>query len=763
MNPNDISKKKIDLMHSIMSNKKLSKAFKEAMSSPIGSTKRTQAKTVLSIMKKISGMRYDGMGGPMSGIQNTSTNANSLPDYSNMIIFPAAPKFKVRMPTQTAQKTSPVTIPASADGKGGYLDLPAIGNGNNNLSNLNTSIFSNNSIFPNLSGISLPSTSSNSSSAFTGVTNNTTPNISYPNLSSLSTGSVSNTPSSKLNLNVGTLPMSSTSTDLSSVSLDPKAKAEAYIQNIIHPTTSIGTTPAPVNSDTPIGPANQTPTDQIKQLQDELVKAGYMTQAEVNTGYGINGPKTQAALARAQNGGTSTTGTQTGSPSSSDPAIQSAQSAVNANTGPIKYGKELADASYGGNYRTYIDKLAQDKRKEYGLDALETQLSNLKAEKGNLIPTLQTYMDGKDQYLKAIQTLIDQTEGNITNVNMADPFTAKNYNDYLNYLYTLKGRQNTRYGNFLNAATADYQADVEKLQSNYDNVYKRYTDALSMDVTLSQNDYSLLMQMGADTYTSLENAPLKYENLEALRQQNLNTRLTNLQIAGKNNSSIDQDYQKNLAAYTNQYTIDNGSNNGKPDPLNGTIDFDQLPENGLVGLAFRLESKQAFTDFIRTALVKTQKAYANEPAKLAKVQKLVDDLAAYETAVYDSSGADLEVSPSIKTPITNQILGTVGEATQTAYTSYIKSNLPEIKTAVKDLVTPSGGWFGSKKTGIEDKATWLKNHNSLDPNFLETLYNKIKLIIPQYVTSSGKDSSNLLNELFPTGTDEDAKELSKIF
>jgi hypothetical protein len=39
---------------------------------------------------------------------------------------------------------------------------------------------------------------------------------------------------------------------------------------------------------------------QIKALQDSLVKQGYMTQAQVDTGYGIYGPKTTAAYAKYQ-------------------------------------------------------------------------------------------------------------------------------------------------------------------------------------------------------------------------------------------------------------------------------------------------------------------------------------------------------------------------------------------------------------------------------------------------------------------------------
>lgn len=41
-------------------------------------------------------------------------------------------------------------------------------------------------------------------------------------------------------------------------------------------------------------------TQQIKDLQDELVRKGYLTQAEVDTGYGTYGPRTTAAVKRLQ-------------------------------------------------------------------------------------------------------------------------------------------------------------------------------------------------------------------------------------------------------------------------------------------------------------------------------------------------------------------------------------------------------------------------------------------------------------------------------
>src|SRR4030042_5274697 len=39
---------------------------------------------------------------------------------------------------------------------------------------------------------------------------------------------------------------------------------------------------------------------EVKQLQDYLVSTGYMTQTQVNTGYGIYGPQTTAAVSALQ-------------------------------------------------------------------------------------------------------------------------------------------------------------------------------------------------------------------------------------------------------------------------------------------------------------------------------------------------------------------------------------------------------------------------------------------------------------------------------
>ena len=93
MQDKELIQKKNSLMKSILKNPKLARTFKDAIKAPIGSTKRTQAKSVISIMEKLRGIKNDGIGGP--GPQTPQGDQGSGPsDYSNLMIFPAAPAFK---------------------------------------------------------------------------------------------------------------------------------------------------------------------------------------------------------------------------------------------------------------------------------------------------------------------------------------------------------------------------------------------------------------------------------------------------------------------------------------------------------------------------------------------------------------------------------------------------------------------------------------------------------------------------------------------
>ena len=123
---NNLHQIKHNVLTSIMSNPKLARTFKEAMNAPIGSTKRDQAKSILSIMRKVGGDTFgnstgisDGQGG-LFNIQPMTTSAPSTPtptipyapDYSNLMVFPAAPALKK---TNNTVNSSNITYPLPKD------------------------------------------------------------------------------------------------------------------------------------------------------------------------------------------------------------------------------------------------------------------------------------------------------------------------------------------------------------------------------------------------------------------------------------------------------------------------------------------------------------------------------------------------------------------------------------------------------------------------------------------------------------------------
>ena len=696
MQNKDLTKRKNDLMKSILGNPKLSKAFKDAMGAPIGSTKREQAKSILSIMKKLSGVHYDGMGGPGPS-NNQSIQTSSLPDYSNMMIFPAAPKFKIKAPNNVDTKT------ATNDGQGGPYD----------------SLFS------------TPYTSS------VGTGKITAPSSPVPGgamASSLWNAIVNPKPTGQ------SLTGGATSTPLFGGAFsnyqapDPLTKAGQFlgIPKVNWPTLSKpGTAPLTSPNWTPI-PQSMIPgadTGKIQSTISDIVEKQTPTPTPTTTGVttgasatGTGTPPTQAAPTQ-----------PTERPMSEGEKIKAAaQQAVDESTGAGLFAMGVADEKFGGSLSQYINNLDKKLKVDFNLDNLETELSNLKAQKNNLVPTLTQYIQGKDKYLKFVDEMIDKTEGTLLQQDLGNPAVANSYNNYLNYLYTLKGRQSQRYGNFLNSAISDYNADLENTQSNYESVYSKYNDAITRQGTIAQNEYNTLYQTMGDLYNNLEQAPIKRANLEALQLQNYANQLTIADILLKQGQTTNPDFLKDVKEY-GDFISDK----------DGNFSDEAVGAGGLAGLFASINYQggdpQALAKAINTAMATSIKNSGGDATKRAlELKTLVDDLSSID------GGEQLAamITPSLSKaayPIVNE---------------YVLNNLDTIKTATAQLVGGKTRLFGlaNKKSGLTDKEGWMKDFQNLDKGILDSLYETTKLnIVPGSVYE--QNPSAYVSALFPGGDD----------
>ena len=690
--PNENYKKKNELMKSIMSNPKMARSFRDAMAAPIGSTKREEAKSILSIMKKVGGLRNDGMGGPFDGLMSPSNQSSpiSTTPSTSYYIFPSAPKLKSTT-TTPATTSDPIT-----DIKNMFSSNPILKSVGNTIST---------AIKPPV------------------ITN---------------TQSVSNSS------NMSPAPTTTIKTNQPNMSMAPVANANMSMAN-----GSVGySAPAPTQTQ----PTN---TETIKKLQSDLNNKNAGQPGWVPLAVdGIMGPKTTAAqsfvpISTSNNdtvnvpgntGGatrsfdtdtTNTNNTNTGTPSVNYKS--DAAQAIKEGTGPGLFAMTEANAKFGGSLDQYINNLDEKLQKDFNLEPLELQLSNLKAESENFIPTLVSYMKGKDQYSSAIDKMIDEAEGQLLDTNMADPFTANQYQNYMTYLYTLKGRQDGRYANYLNSAVSDYNADVTKLQSNYDNVYKRYTDALTRQGTIAQNEYNTLYTTMADLYTNLENAPIKAQNAKILQQQIDANNIALLQN-GVDSGSLYPDYYKDIETFSKNIT-----------DKDGVLLADQIGAGGLAGLfneAVNLsgEPKKALAvaKAINLAMSKGLASSTDKIGDLAKYKKLVSDLSQIE------GGQDMA----------DMITPSLNSASYPLVSDYVLQNLSTIKNAAKQLVEGKSSFFGKNtEPGLKDEAGWKKNFSSLNSSVLDDLYNHAQINYSgnpsDYVSTlfSGSNDKDIANKL----------------
>jgi len=847
-NSKDIIKRKNDLFRSIMKNPKLSRTFKEGLKAPIGSTKREQAKSIFSIIRKVGGV-HDGQGGPTSSMINTpQTTDNSVfnpTSYENMMIFPAAPKLKnsygltvspvtnttsgsfttsntgntknlttqnnnigtnlftTKTPdysnlfstkgynTQTETKPKSLTtkeiqqiVGATADGVVGPETLAAIkkyqlNNGltvdgivgpetlaKMNASGQKTSTISPASKYPNLTLQNVDTSGKKKSGLIDSFTPITIPTS---NTSSATTQQPTDQKQfdwSKVSTEIPTMVKapeeeSTTSTDTNISGGNTSAVSNvSSVAGITDPSVLLKDAVSQVGLDKIIngiirnegksisGVYNNPGNIKFNNLPGQIDSgvsndggkstfASYSTEedgrnaignlitAAINggTSYGTN-PTFQDFINRYTGQGTSTTSTED---------IETRVSnAIASNTGAQLFASGITEEKFGGNLSQYIEKIDKDLRTEYNLDELENELSDITSKKENFLPTLRNYIGGRDQYLKKINKMIDRYEEKVDEYDMSDPQTAKDYENYLNYLYTLKGKQTQRYTNYLNSSISDYNADVAKLENNYNTIYKRFETARTSKVDIAKEDYENLYNSMVGLYTSLEEAPTKFANLKILNDQAGITTIDAFGNAIGGTTNTDPDFLKKKKTYYDDLTDKDGG-----------LDLTKISSGGLAEWFSQIENSQGNLEAGRVALDSLMsKSLANTTSEEDKI-KLV--------GTYKELITDLANSGDYGKQLADELSASLGQTSYDSFHTYITKNIKNIESALKELLQGKGRWLAKDiPSGLVDKESWEKRYSNLDKTFLDSLYN-----IVYNATQAGTSADKILTIMINGTTDEE--------
>ena len=464
------------------------------------------------------------------------------------------------------------------------------------------------------------------------------------------------------------------------------------------------------------------------------------------TSYGEN-----PTVAQVINGWTNSTGETTGDNSGYGLGYSSGSTDMqnlNLSGGSYAFAEDLARANFGDRNLTQviIDNTAEFKK---ALEPLELELSRLNSLSSNFVPTLKSYMKGKDQYMKFIDSMIDQQKESLHNLDMGDPAVAARYNNYMGYLTTLKGRQNERYGNYLTSAISDYEAEVKTAQDNYDTFYKNAGEILNQQNTLDQNTYNDIFKRGESLYAELDGAYEKQLRIGILENQKIAGDIENGVNGVDSPFAIDPDYFKKVKLYQDNFLVQDDSDYSNP---KGVLDPIKIGPEGLIGLYSQVAqtgsegNTVALTEVIAEGFKKAIQLSGDAGSKenLEKIKEIKEKISQLRDSGYEEA---ISWADNINNALFSE------KVTQSA--AYIQKNIGTIRDAVKHLISGYGGFLGigKKSSGLEDKETWKAKYSSLGSDFLDSLYDTINTAI-QPGSAFAEDPSALLDRIF-SGTDEE--------
>ena len=741
----ETEKSKALMFKVIMRNPKLSKIVREAFSAPIGSSKREQAKSIVSILKRVSESKFDGSGGPGSGSVGPSMQ-QVVPNFGtsgNVMIFPAAPKMRVRINGSNNNGFRPQGQGGQGQGGSGsltdmYSNMLGSDLTSNPLGGNDSSISSNFSNLSNLSnGVANASTSTANSdlgdwmNKYNSVIN--PPKLPTTDWGGLAQG-ISNffTPT-KLTLPPKPNPFNinapfSTPTPLmpTDQTTPTDTNTDSGIAPVIPPTipdyrtSHINTDPQAPASDNTAG-TNTNPITPANNPAPAATPTGNGSTSGIsNTGFSLPSQTPDS------NTGTKTPSFDMGSVNNysnytNNPTLANmVQNNLGAGSFALKvmgdpklmaeFGFDPSQVIPGASLSQQVGDLDTTLRKYYQVDDLRNRLGNSEAQGPALQSNITNYIRGKDEVVGTIDGLIDKTKNSMYSMDMANPSVSSDVNNYLNFLYTLKGKQNGRYIDMLNGAIAQHQSDVTNLQNDYNNAVSDYQNAFKIGSTIDQDNYNRLYTTLSDTYNQLEGAPEKALTREFYATQLQNAQLQSL-IDAKTASGTNSEYVSQEAKYQDKIIDNEAMSNGVTNKNKGNLQ----PGANLTAWVSNLTNQgydpRGVVDLFSQAMNRKLSSESGLAA-INTAREYQKQIAEYAQNGGGTSAYDLG--------------SMVISKASTGIQKYVTDNIDAVKNAVSNLVPHSTFWGGKK--GMPDKTNWINTYKgSLDPTLLGEIYDYVKL------------------------------------
>lgn len=244
----------------------------------------------------------------------------------------------------------------------------------------------------------------------------------------------------------------------------------------------------------------------------------------------------------------------------------------------------------GGLLNEQAAKNYDEVMKKYDIEKLKIEETTLKKEVATLPEDYASYIRARDTYIKETDKAIEDYKAEMQkNNDISDPAVKQQMSLHLNYLYTLRGRQNATYAGYLKDAVDGHDRKLKDLQDTLTSRIDEANVELTSKNAITTEAYNNRMASLNDLYTSLKNAPaeaLQMTILEAQAHEAQYGSATDSIKMMKDNSFIQQGGDLKGIVWNKDGYILPGAGNGTPsvrllDKINqlGATDPLILPSN----------------------------------------------------------------------------------------------------------------------------------------------------------------------------------------
>lgn len=250
------------------------------------------------------------------------------------------------------------------------------------------------------------------------------------------------------------------------------------------------------------------------------------------------------------------TGTSTGASSSGDPLADYLMQAYSAGIGRNAFALgAMADSKklqalfpnvpadqipVGASLAGQLNALEENLKKEYRISELGDALTRAVTRGVTLTDDVTAYIRGKDEFLNSVDKMLTNATEQYWNSSMrSDPFYSKSMEQYTNYLTILKGRTTQRYIDYLNTSINYHNGQVQQLQTAYDKAAELVNSTYQQKAAITAEEYNNLKE------TLME----MYDNVAARARLMSGTTAESLEYY-KNQASLAESVLKNAAMIT---------------------------------------------------------------------------------------------------------------------------------------------------------------------------------------------------------------------